>query len=86
MPLQFYTALKYTPIELCDLDHALEKDTLDIFAFQIDSERWRSLPNPGGDGFIVVENGGAASQVHRLPILVDHVVVHSGIRKGKRKR
>ena len=56
MPLQFYTALKYTPIELCDLDHALERDTLDIFAFQIDSERGRSLPNPGGDGFVVVEN------------------------------
>ena len=57
-----------------------------IFAFQINSKRRRSLPNPGGDGFVVVENWSAAPQVHRLPILVDHVVVHSGNRKGREKK
>ena len=37
----------------------------------------RSLPNPGGDGLVVVENRSTTSKVHRLTVLVDYVVVHS---------
>ena len=37
----------------------------------------RSLPNPGGDGLVVVENRSTTSKVHRLTVLIDHVVVHS---------
>ena len=87
MLLQFYTALKCTQIELCEFEIWKEHTRYDdqIFAFQMNSKRRLSLPNPGGDGFVVVENWSAASQVHGLPILVDHVVVHSGNRKGRKK-
>ena len=34
-------------------------------------------PDPGGDGLVVVEDRSTASKVHRLTILIYHVVVHS---------
>ena len=34
-------------------------------------------PDPGGDGLVVVEDRSTASKVHRLTILIYHIVVHS---------